>query len=87
MIITIVQASIRDPNPVVFLENEILYGTVFEVPEAALDKDFTIPIGQAKVQREGKHITLVSYARGVHKCLEAAETLAKEGIQAEVTSF
>ena len=77
----LLKAAIRDPNPVVFLENEILYGTSFEVPK--LD-DWLVPIGKAKVLREGDHVTIVSFSRGLVYALEAAETLAGEGIEAEV---
>ncbi|RMF08759.1 MAG: pyruvate dehydrogenase complex E1 component subunit beta, partial [Alphaproteobacteria bacterium] len=77
----LLKSAIRDPNPVIFLENEILYGRKFEVPE--LD-DFTVPIGKARVVREGGDVTLVSYSIAVGFCLEAAEALAGEGIEAEV---
>ncbi|WP_293873978.1 transketolase C-terminal domain-containing protein, partial [Sphingomonas sp. UBA978] len=66
---------------VVFLENELMYGRSFEVPK--LD-DYVLPIGKARIMREGKHVTLVSYSIGVGLALEAAETLAGEGIEAEV---
>ncbi len=77
----LLKTAIRDPNPVVFLENEILYGRSFEVP--ALE-DFTIPFGKAKIWREGTDVTLVSFGIGVSHALEAAQTLAAEGISAEV---
>ena len=77
----LLKASIRDPNPVVFLENEILYSREGEVP---LDEDLVVPIGVANVVREGKDITLVSYAMGVEKCLLAADLLIKNRISAEV---
>ena len=77
----LLKSAIRDPNPVVFLENEILYGQSFEVPE--LD-DFTVPIGVAKVARPGKDVTIVSWSIGMTYALKAAEELAKEGIDAEV---
>jgi pyruvate dehydrogenase E1 component beta subunit len=77
----LLKAAIRDPNPVVFLENEILYGHSFEVPK--LD-DFVLPIGRAKVLREGSDVTIVAFALMVARALEAAQTLAEEGIQAEV---
>jgi pyruvate dehydrogenase E1 component beta subunit len=80
----LLKAAIRDPNPVVFLENEILYGQSFDVPD---DPDFIIPIGKAKVEREGSHVTIVTYARGVHIALQAAEMLAGEGIEAEVINL
>ncbi|MDA0998221.1 MAG: pyruvate dehydrogenase complex E1 component subunit beta, partial [Proteobacteria bacterium] len=75
------KSAIRSPNPVVFLENEMLYGQSFEAPT---DPDFTVPIGKAKIERAGSDVTLVAYSIGVGLALEAAETLAAEGIDAEV---
>ena len=83
----LLKAAIRDPDPVVFLENELMYGTKFEVSDEVLGKDFTIPIGKAKVMREGKDVTLVSFARQVGHCLEAAEVLSAEGISCEVINL
>ena len=77
----LIKAAIRDPNPVIFLENEILYGRSFEVPK--LD-DYVVPIGKARIAREGKDVTLVGYAIAVGHALAAAEKLAAEGIEAEV---
>ncbi len=77
----LLKSAIRDPNPVIFLENEILYGQSFEVPK--LD-DFTVPIGKARVHREGRHVTLVSFSIGITYCIKAADELAKEGIEAEI---
>ena len=77
----LLKAAIRDPNPVVFLEHELMYGETFEVPDM---DDFLIPIGKAKVRREGSDVTIVSHSRMVGRCLEAAEILAGEGISAEV---
>ena len=77
----LLKAAIRDPNPVIFLENEILYGRSFEVP--VLD-DFTVPIGKARVAREGTDVTIVSFGIGMTYALGAAEALAAEGISAEV---
>jgi len=77
----LLKSAIRDPNPVIFLENEILYGHHFEVPK--LD-DFTIPIGKARIARPGKDVTIVSFGIGMTYALKAAEELAKEGIDAEV---
>jgi pyruvate dehydrogenase E1 component beta subunit len=77
----LLKQAIRDPNPVVFLENEILYGRSFEVP--VLD-DFTIPFGKAKTWREGSDVTIVSFGIGMTYALEAAERLAEDGIEAEV---
>uniref|UniRef100_A0AAQ6AD72 Pyruvate dehydrogenase E1 component subunit beta n=1 Tax=Amphiprion ocellaris TaxID=80972 RepID=A0AAQ6AD72_AMPOC len=83
----LLKSSIRDDNPVVFLENELLYGVPFEMSEEAQSKDFTIPIGKAKVERAGSHITLVSHSRYVGHCLDAAAVLAKEGIECEVINL
>ena len=77
----LLKAAIRSPDPVVFLENELLYGQSFEVPK--LD-DYVLPIGKARVVREGKDVTLVSYSIGVGVALDAAGKLADEGIDAEV---
>jgi pyruvate dehydrogenase E1 component subunit beta len=77
----LLKAAIRDPSPVIFLENEILYGQSFEVPK--LD-DFVLPIGKARVARAGSDVTIVSYSRGMAYALEAAKRLAEEGIEAEV---
>ena len=77
----LLKTAIRDPNPVVFLENEILYGRSFEVP--AID-DFTIPFGKARIWREGSDVTIVSFGIGMAHALEAADQLAKDGISAEV---
>ena len=77
----LLKSAIRDPNPVVFLENEILYGQSFPVPK--LD-DFTVPIGKARIHREGKDVTIVSFSIGMTYALKAAQELEKEGIQAEV---
>ena len=77
----LLKQAIRDPNPVVFLENEIMYGRSFDVPK--LD-DFTIPFGKARIWREGEDVTIVSWGIGMNYALEAADELAKEGIAAEV---
>jgi len=77
----LLKAAIRSEDPVVFLENELLYGRTFEVP--ALD-DYVLPIGKARIMREGKDVTIVSYSIGVGLSLDAAEALAAEGIEAEV---
>ena len=77
----LMKAAIRCEDPVVFLENELLYGRTFELPE--LD-DHVLPIGKARIMREGSDVTIVSYSIGVGLALEAAETLAGEGIEAEV---
>jgi pyruvate dehydrogenase E1 component beta subunit len=77
----LLKAAIRDPNPVIFLENEMLYGHSGEVPK--LD-DYVIPIGKARIVRSGAHVTLVSWSNGMSYALKAAEELAKESIEAEV---
>ncbi|MGR3291996.1 MAG: pyruvate dehydrogenase complex E1 component subunit beta [Paracoccaceae bacterium] len=77
----LLKTAIRDPNPVIFLENEILYGRSFDVP--VLD-DFTIPFGKARIWRTGTDVTIVSFSIGMQFALEAADELAKEGISAEV---
>ncbi|GAA95202.1 hypothetical protein E5Q_01856 [Mixia osmundae IAM 14324] len=74
----LLKACIRDPNPCVFLENEILYGQSFPVSEAATKDDFILPIGKAKIEREGKDITVVAHSKMVGHSLEAAEILKKE---------
>jgi pyruvate dehydrogenase E1 component beta subunit len=76
----LLKSAIRSEDPVVFLENELLYGRTFDVPEG----DVTVPIGKARIMRPGKDVTIVSYSIGVGLALEAAETLAAEGIDAEV---
>ncbi|PIW31266.1 MAG: pyruvate dehydrogenase complex E1 component subunit beta [Rhodospirillales bacterium CG15_BIG_FIL_POST_REV_8_21_14_020_66_15] len=80
----LLKSAIRDPNPVIFLENEILYGQSFEVPD---DENWTLPIGKAKVERPGKDVTLVGYSIAVGICMEAAAKLAEEGIDAEVINL
>jgi pyruvate dehydrogenase E1 component subunit beta len=77
----LLKAAIRDPNPVIFLENEMLYGHSGEVPK--LD-DYVIPIGKARIVRSGGHVTIVSWSNGMSYALKAADELAKEGIEAEV---
>ena len=76
----LMKSSIRDPNPVIFLENELLYNEVFEVP----DIDYTIPLGIASIKRSGTDITITSFSRGVRAAMEAAELLDKNNISAEV---
>ncbi|WP_336813430.1 pyruvate dehydrogenase complex E1 component subunit beta [Bosea sp. MMO-172] len=77
----LLKSAIRDPNPVIFLENEIMYGKSFDVPKG---DDFLVPIGKAKVVRPGKDVTIVSFGIGMTYALGAAEALAKDGIEAEV---
>lgn len=76
----LLKSAIRNDNPVLFLENELEYGRKGEVP----DEEYFVPIGKAKVVREGKHVTVVSHSRMLHFCLEVAEKLAKQGIDLEV---
>lgn len=83
----LLKAAIRDPDPVVVLENEIMYGTAFAVSDEALDKDFVIPFGKAKIMRPGKHITLVAHSNAVNTSLIAAEQLAGKGIECEVINL
>jgi pyruvate dehydrogenase E1 component beta subunit len=80
----LLKSAIRDPNPVIFLENEILYGQTFEVPQL---EDFTIPIGKAKIARAGTDVTIVAFSIGMTYALKAADALAKEGIEAEVVDL
>ncbi|MGI4975678.1 MAG: pyruvate dehydrogenase complex E1 component subunit beta [Janthinobacterium lividum] len=80
----LLRAAIRDPNPVIFLENEMLYGQSFECPT---DEDFVLPLGQAKIEREGTDVTLVAYSIMVGVALKAAEELAGQGISAEVINL
>ncbi|ETX28255.1 pyruvate dehydrogenase complex E1 component subunit beta [Roseivivax isoporae] len=78
----LLKAAIRDPNPVVFLESEALYGRAFEVPD--LGEDHVVPLGRARVWREGTDVTIVSFGAGMAHALAAADTLAEEGLSAEV---
>ncbi|WP_142846987.1 pyruvate dehydrogenase complex E1 component subunit beta [Telmatospirillum sp. J64-1] len=80
----LLKAAIRDPNPVIVLEHELMYGQSFDVPE---DPDFIIPIGKAKIERKGEHVTIVAFSRMVQLALEAAEALKGEGIEAEVINL
>jgi pyruvate dehydrogenase E1 component beta subunit len=77
----LLKAAIRDPSPVIFLENEILYGQSFDVPKL---EDFVLPIGKARIARQGSDVTIVSYSRGMAYALDAAKRLAEEGIEAEI---
>ncbi len=80
----LLRSAIRDPNPVIVLENEILYGQTFECPT---DPDFIVPIGKAKVERSGSHVTIVAFGIMVGVALKAAESLAADGIEAEVINL
>ncbi|EEX10458.1 pyruvate dehydrogenase E1 component subunit beta [Ruegeria lacuscaerulensis ITI-1157] len=77
----LLKSAIRDPNPVIFLENEILYGRSFDVPQV---DDLTVPLGKARIWREGTDVTIVSFGIGMQYALEAADKLAEDGISAEV---
>ena len=77
----LLKSAIRDPNPVIFLEHELLYGSSFPVPDGT---DYIVPIGKARIARAGEHVTITAYSRMVHFALEAAEALEKEGVSAEV---
>lgn len=83
----LLKAAIRDNNPVVFLENELMYGTSFEVSAEVMSEDFVLPIGKAKVQRPGKHITLTVHSRLVGHAMEAAKQLQEKGIDVEVINL
>jgi len=82
------KAAIRDPNPVIVLENEILYGQSFPLSPEAQSKDFVLPIGKAKIERPGKDITFVSHSINVGRCIEVAKELKeKHGVEAEVINI
>ncbi|XP_052445179.1 pyruvate dehydrogenase E1 component subunit beta, mitochondrial isoform X1 [Carassius gibelio] len=83
----LLKSAIRDDNPVVFLENEIMYSVLFEMSEESQSKDFLIPIGKAKIERKGNHVTLVSHSHVVSRCMDAAAVLAKDGIECEVINL
>jgi pyruvate dehydrogenase E1 component beta subunit len=80
----LLRAAIRDPNPVIFLENEILYGHSFEVPAA---EDFILPLGKARVERAGTDVTIIAFSIMVDVALKAAEALAEQGVSAEVINL
>ena len=83
----LLKSAIRSPNPVAFLENENLYSVSFEVDEDVMDPEFVVPIGKAKIMREGTDVTIVGYSRNVMYSLEAAAALEKEGISCEVVNL
>jgi pyruvate dehydrogenase E1 component beta subunit len=83
----LLKAAVRDPDPVVFLENELMYSVQFEAPSQIMDPDFLLPLDKAKIMREGKDVTLVSFSRMVGLCLEAAAQLEKRGISCEVINL
>ena len=80
----LLKAAIRDPNPVIVLENEIMYGKKFDVEDKVVEEDFVLEIGKAFVERQGTDVTLVGHSIGVGLCLEAADELIKQGISCEV---
>jgi pyruvate dehydrogenase E1 component beta subunit len=80
----LLKAAIRDPNPVIFMENELMYGTTFDVPKS---DDFVLPIGKAKIERIGSDVTITAFSRMVGIALEAADVLAADGISAEVINL
>jgi pyruvate dehydrogenase E1 component beta subunit len=83
----LLKSAIRDPNPVVFLENELLYGKEFPLSDAAQSKDFVLPIGKCHIERPGTDVTIVTFSKMVGSALEAAEQLAAEGVSAEVINI
>lgn len=83
----LLKAAIRDPNPVVVLENEIMYNLTFPMSEEAMSSDFVVPIGKAKIERAGKDITLIAHSRAVQFCLEAAAEMEKQGVDCEVINL
>ncbi len=76
------KSAVRDPNPVLFIEHELLYNVKGEVPDEGIE--YTVPLNRGEVKREGQHVTIITFSRMLHVTLQAAEELAKEGIQAEV---
>eukprot|EP00457_Paulinella_chromatophora_P006319 gb/GEZN01006337.1/.p1 GENE.gb/GEZN01006337.1/~~gb/GEZN01006337.1/.p1 ORF type:complete len:366 (-),score=43.79 gb/GEZN01006337.1/:321-1418(-) len=83
----LMKAAIRDMNPVVVLEHELMYGESFDMPDYAMDPDFLIEIGKAKIQREGTDISLVAHSRAVGQCLQAAKILEEKGISCEIINL
>lgn len=83
----LLKSAIRDPNPVVFLENEIMYGEVFNLSDEVMGKDFLIPIGKCKIMKPGKDVTITAFSKNVKFAVAAAEILEKEGISAEVINL
>lgn len=84
----LLKAAIRDPNPVIVLENELQYGLPFPMSQDAMSNEFILPIGKANIVREGKDVTIVSYSRSINFCLETAEKLqSEEGISCEVINL
>src|SRR5439155_19200041 len=76
------KSAVRDPNPVLFIEHELLYNVKGEVPDEGIE--YTVPLNRGEIKCEGKHVTIITFSRMLHVTLQAAEELAKEGIQVEV---
>ena len=83
----LIKAAIRDPNPVVVLEHELLYGTPFPMSDEAQSKDWVIPFGKAKIEKEGTDVTIIAFSKMVGLALEAADALAAKGVNAEVINL
>jgi pyruvate dehydrogenase E1 component beta subunit len=83
----LLKAAIRDPNPVVFLEHELMYGKEFNVDDSVMGKEFVLPLGKAKVERAGTQCTIVSFSRAVGIALDAAEKLQAQGVSVEVINL
>lgn len=83
----LLKAAIRDPDPVIFLENELLYGESFPISAEVLDSSFCLPIGKAKIEREGRDVTITAFSKMVGFALKAADILAKDGISAEIINL
>ena len=83
----LLKAAIRDDNPVVVLESELMYNAKFDVSDEVLDEDFVIPIGKAKILRQGSDVTIISHSKQLTNCLQAAEELEKKGVSAEIINL
>jgi len=83
----LIKAAIRDPNPVMVLEHELLYGTAFPMSDEAQGKDFVIPFGQAKIEREGTDVTIISFSKMVGLAIEAADVMKEKGVSVEVVNL
>ena len=81
------KSAIRNPNPVVVLESELMYNHSFSVSDNVMSDEFLVPIGKAKIMRKGKHLTIATFSRMVQLALDAAELLHKEGIEVEVINL
>jgi len=83
----LLKSAIRDPNPVVFLENELMYGRSFPADPKFMDKEYLVPLGKAKIEKEGTDVSIITFSRMVGECLEVAKQLESEGISAEVVNL